>query len=66
MAKKKLAMHEMLEVHEVLLFKTACVTKSSVMVEKVEDSKLKKLLEEDIKLSTKAIEDLREVLSKAK
>lgn len=59
---KALAMHEKLEVHEVLLFKTACLTKSTAMLELVEDSNLKKLLKEDIKLSTKAIKDLRAVL----
>lgn len=59
---KSLAMHEKLEVHEVLLFKTACLTKSTAMLELVEDSNLKKLLKEDIKLSTKAIKDLQAVL----
>ncbi|WP_046176057.1 spore coat protein [Domibacillus indicus] len=58
----QLAMHEKLEVHEVLLFKTACVTKSTAMLEHVEDSALKKMLKDDIKLSTKAIKDLRAVL----
>ncbi len=61
----KLAMHETLEVHEVLLFKTACLTKSKAMSELVQDSKLKKLLEEDIELSEKAIKDLSKILSKA-
>lgn len=67
MAKKtELAMHETLELHEILLFKTACLTKSIAMLELVQDSKLKKLLQEDVKLSSKAIEDLSDVLSKAK
>ncbi|OES43453.1 spore coat protein [Domibacillus iocasae] len=60
---KQLAMHEKLEVHEVLLFKTACLTKSTTMLELVQDSKLKKLLKEDITLSTKAIKDLRSILA---
>lgn len=67
MAKKtELAMHETLELHEILLFKTACLTKSIAMLELVQDSKLKKLLQEDVKLSSKAIEDLSDILSKAK
>ena len=61
----KLAMHETLEVHEVLLFKTSCVTKGTAMLEIIEDSKLKDILEEDIKKSTKAIEDLSKILEKA-
>ncbi|WNS80639.1 spore coat protein [Domibacillus sp. DTU_2020_1001157_1_SI_ALB_TIR_016] len=59
---KSLAMHEKLEVHEVLLFKTACLTKSTAMLDLVKDSILKKLLKEDIKLSKKAIKDLQSVL----
>ncbi len=65
MAKSELAMHEKLEVHEVLLFKTSCVKKSTAMLELVEDKDLKKILEEDIKASTKAIEDLSKILEKA-
>lgn len=60
---KELAMHEKLEVHEVLIFKTACVAKSKVFSGLVEDDELKDILEEDIKLSTKAIKDLRKVLA---
>ena len=65
MAKSELAMHEKLEVHEVLLFKTSCVKKSTAMLELVEDKDLKKILEEDVKTSTKAIEDLSKILEKA-
>lgn len=60
---KELAMHEKLEVHEVLIFKTACVAKSKVFSGLVQDDELKEILEEDIKLSTKAIKDLRKVLA---
>lgn len=60
---KELAMHEKLEVHEVLIFKTACVAKSKVFSGLVEDDELREILEEDIKLSTKAIKDLRKVLA---
>lgn len=60
---KELAMHEKLEVHEVLIFKTACVTKSKMFIDLVEDKKLKEILEEDLELSTKAIKDLRKVLA---
>lgn len=63
MASKELAMHEKLEVHEVLTFKTACVAKSKMFVDLVDDDKLKKILEEDMELSTQAIKDLRKVLA---
>lgn len=59
---KEYATHELLEVHEILTFKTACVAKSKVFSGLVEDKKLKEILEEDIELSTKAIKDLRKIL----
>ncbi|CEG23644.1 hypothetical protein BN1080_02648 [Planococcus massiliensis] len=62
---KELAMHEKLEVHEVLIFKTSCIAKSKVFSGLVEDDELRQLLEEDIKLSTKAVKDLRKVLADA-
>jgi len=63
---KKLAMHETLEVHEILTLKTSCVTKGTAMLELVEDEKLKKILEEDVETSTKAIDELQKILKKAK
>lgn len=60
---KELAMHEKLEVHEVLIFKTACVAKSKVFSGLVQDDELKQILEDDIKSSKKAIKDLRKVLA---
>lgn len=60
---KELAMHEKLEVHEVLTFKTACVAKSKLFVDLIEDEGLKEIVEEDLELSTKAIKDLRKILA---
>ena len=60
-----LAMHEVLEVHEVLTFKTACLAKSKMFSQLALDPELKKMFEEDIKLSTKAIKDLRKVIEQA-
>ncbi len=65
MATKDLAMHEKLEVHEILLFKTSCVKKSTAMLELVEDKDLKKLLKEDIEASTNAVKELSKILEKA-
>ncbi|ANF45651.1 spore coat protein [Priestia megaterium] len=62
---KGLAMHETLEVHEILTLKTSCVTKGTAMLELVEDEDLKKILEEDVQTSTEAIKELKEILKKA-
>lgn len=60
---KELAMHEKLEVHEVLIFKTACAAKNKVFSGLVKDQELKAILEEDLELSKKAIKDLRKLLA---
>ncbi|PSL41373.1 hypothetical protein B0H99_10255 [Planomicrobium soli] len=62
---KKLAIHETLEVHEVLTFKTACLAKNKLFVDMVQDKKLKEIIEEDTELSTKAVKDLRKILADA-
>ncbi|MGG0032038.1 spore coat protein [Priestia megaterium] len=62
---KGLAMHETLEVHEILTLKTSCVTKGTAMLELIEDEELKKILEEDVQTSTEAIKELKKILKKA-
>ncbi|MFE7081734.1 spore coat protein [Priestia megaterium] len=62
---KGLAMHETLEVHEILTLKTSCVTKGTAMLKLVEDEDLKKILEEDVQTSTEAIKELKKILKKA-
>ncbi|MDI3091173.1 spore coat protein [Priestia megaterium] len=62
---KGLAMHETLEVHEILTLKTSCVIKGTAMLELVEDEELKKILEEDVQTSTEAIKELKKILKKA-
>jgi similar to spore coat protein len=64
LATKELAMHEKLEVHEILIMKTACATKSKATLDLIKDEKLKKLVEEDIKLSSAAIKELKGILEK--
>lgn len=59
---KELALHEKLEVHELLTLKNSCATKAVTMLELVKDDKLKSLIEEDIKNSSKAIKDLKSLL----
>lgn len=59
---KELALHEKLEVHEILTLKTSCATKARAMVEFVQDEKLKALIEQDLVNSSKAIEELKSIL----
>lgn len=62
MMAKELAMHEKLEIHELLTLKTSCATKTVTMLELVKDEKLKKLMEQDLKNTSEAIEELTTLL----
>ncbi|GED34762.1 hypothetical protein [Brevibacillus centrosporus] len=58
-------LHEQLEVHEIATFKTICMTKSKTMQAIVSDDALRQLLAEDVDVSTRQLEELSEILSKA-
>jgi similar to spore coat protein len=60
-----LALHETMEVHEMLNFKTICMTTSKMMEGVVFDQELKALLEKDVQQSITAIGELQKLLSKA-
>ncbi|WP_430203113.1 spore coat protein [Paenibacillus illinoisensis] len=62
MATKELAVHEKLEIHELLTLKTSCATKAVTMLELVQDEKLKSLIEDDLSNSSQAIEELKSLL----
>ncbi|WP_172255811.1 spore coat protein [Saccharibacillus deserti] len=62
MAVKELALHEKLEIHELLILKTSCVTKAVAMSGLVQDEKLKTLIEEDIMNSAQAVDELKALL----
>lgn len=62
MATKELAVHEKLEIHELLTLKTSCATKAVTMLELVQDEKLKSLIEDDLNNSSQAIEELKSLL----
>lgn len=55
MFEKKLALHETLEFHEVINFKTVCLLKSKMMQGIVFDQDLKALMEKDVKQSIPAL-----------
>lgn len=59
MENKSLAYHEMMELHEMLNFKTVCVIKSKMMSGVVFEQKLKALMEKDVEQSMMAINELR-------
>lgn len=65
MAHGNLALHETLEIHEILNFKTVCMTKSKTMQGLVSDEKLKSIMQKDVQQSSKAIHELQNLLAKA-
>ena len=64
MASDKLALHETLELHEVLTVKQSCLVKSYALQSLVEDDTLKMILDNDVSSSEKAIKELRKLLDK--
>ncbi|KGE18180.1 hypothetical protein [Paenibacillus wynnii] len=59
------ALHETLELHEMAAFKTVCMTKAKTMQILVSDEALKQILQQDIQVSTRQLQEYRELLSKA-
>ncbi|THE09447.1 hypothetical protein E1I69_22300 [Bacillus timonensis] len=60
---KYMALHETLEVHELLTFKNLCLTKSVTMSGLVQNPELKTILANDIDSSTKGITRLKELIT---
>jgi similar to spore coat protein len=56
---KTLALHETLETHEILNFKTVCLLRSKLMQGICFDNELKALMEKDVQQS---IQDINELL----
>ncbi|MCR8978637.1 MULTISPECIES: hypothetical protein [Brevibacillus] len=65
MGNNGLAMHETLEVHELLTFKNVCCTKSATMQALVSDPDLQSLLQQDVQASKQHIQELQGLLSRA-
>lgn len=61
-SEKRLAPHELMELHEILTFKTLCATKASAMIPMVQDQEIKTLLQSDITTSKQNIQQLEEFL----
>ncbi len=60
------ALHEVLEVHEMAAFKTTCLTKSKTMKALVTDQLLKDIMQQDIDVSTRQLQEYVSILSNAK
>lgn len=59
------ALHETLEVHEIAAFKTVCLTKAKTMKLLVSDPALKEILLQDVEVSTRQLQELEAILTKA-
>ncbi|MCA0756167.1 hypothetical protein KP806_14015 [Paenibacillus sp. N4] len=59
------ALHETLEVHELAAFKTVSLTKSKTMKALVSDPALKAILQRDVEVSTRQLQELGDILSAA-
>ena len=60
--KPELAVHETLELHEVMTVKQASLLKAGMMESLVEDPKLREIIRKERKISKKAIDEIQELL----
>lgn len=60
------ALHEVLEVQELAAFKTVCLTKSKTMKALVSDPELKAIMQKDVDISTRQLQEFASILSNAK
>jgi similar to spore coat protein len=60
-----LALNETMQIHEMLNFKTVCMSTSKAMEGVVFDQELKALLEKDVQQSIKAAKELQGLLKKS-
>jgi similar to spore coat protein len=63
MLQQKLALHETMEIHELLNLKTACLMKSKMLQGLVFDQELKALMEKDVQQSITAANVLQGLLT---
>ena len=58
-------LHETLEVHELSAFKAVCLTKSKTMQALISDPTFKAILQQDVDLSTRQLQELGTLLDQA-
>lgn len=61
--KKYMALHETLEIHELLTFKNLCLTKSFVMGKFIQDPQLKAILNTDVDTGIRDVRRLQEFIT---
>ena len=61
----QLGVHETLDLHEILGFKTICMTKAAAMQGLVSDPQLKQLLQQDVQTGKQHVQQLQSQLSQA-
>lgn len=60
---QELATHEKLELHEYLAFKNVCATKALAMSKLAKDPGLKSLLDDDLRITQRQIQEISQLLS---
>ncbi|MEB2271863.1 hypothetical protein LAV33_16420 [Bacillus safensis] len=60
------ALHEVLEIHEMAVFKTTCLTKSKTLKALVTDERLQDIMQQDIEVSSRQLQEYSSILSNAK
>ncbi|CAM3779641.1 hypothetical protein [Marinicrinis lubricantis] len=65
MQQNQYALHETVDLHEMAVFKTTSLTKSKTMQMLVSDPELKQLMQQDVKMTTRQLEEIQQLLSKA-
>ncbi|WP_019416267.1 hypothetical protein [Paenisporosarcina sp. TG20] len=60
--RENLGVHESLELHELLTFKSLCLTKSFIMQGLVKDEKLKEIMQQDVNMSSRHLKELKKHL----
>ncbi|KIL37815.1 spore coat protein [Gordoniibacillus kamchatkensis] len=60
-----LALHETLELHELMTAKTVCLLEAKARQQLVRDPALKAMLQQDVQQTTQAITELQGILGKA-
>ncbi|MBM7694408.1 hypothetical protein JOC77_003869 [Peribacillus deserti] len=60
---KRLGLHETLELHELIIFKSTCLTKSAAMSPLAKDEDLKSILSEDAAKSKEQLQELQSFVS---
>ncbi|WP_284644070.1 hypothetical protein [Paenibacillus silviterrae] len=57
--------HETMDLHEIAVFKTVSLTKAKTMQVLVSDPDLKSILQQDVQTSTRQLQELQSLLTKA-